>query len=130
MKDDDELDTQDRDDREILFFLQILLNDYDADDIARVAMDMAISYQEQFDCVDCDENVVDKHEFFLVHDELEDEVELDMGRLCVKCFEKRLGRELCYFDFTKAMILNDDLILSPLLQQRMINKLEETLPKE
>lgn len=120
----------DESDREIMFFLQLLLNEYAADDIARVAVDLASIFDEQFECQDCKENVLDKHEFFLVHDELDVQVGLNDGRLCVACYEARLGRELCFFDFTNAMVIQGEVEHSPLLKQRLINGLEETLPKE
>lgn len=118
-------------DNQIMFVLQLLLNDYEAEDIARVAQDLLDLYKSQFLCVDCEESVTDKGEFFLVHDELLQEVELEEGLLCVSCFEKRLGRELQYFDFTSAMVTSSrEINKSELLAKRLINGLAETLPQE
>lgn len=128
-EDDTDLDPQEMDDHEIAFFLRLLMNDYSVDDIARVAVDIATTLDEELECQDCKEHVVKKKEFFLVHDELEKQVGLDHGRLCVKCFEKRLGRELQYFDFTKQMILSDNMECSPLLRNRMNSGLDSTLPE-
>ena len=121
---------QDIIDNRIRFFLELLLNDYDADDIARVAAELENDYEASFLCQDCEISVMDKHEFFLVHPELEEQVGLDDGRLCVECFEKRLGRELMAFDFLNSMVELGKLDHSDLLKQRLIAGLEETLPEE
>lgn len=121
---------QDVIDNRIRFFLELLLNDYEADDIARVASELESDYEAQFLCQDCEVSVMDKHEFFLVHPELEEQVGLEDGRLCVECFEKRLGRELIAFDFLNSMVELGKLDHSDLLRKRLISGLEETLPEE
>lgn len=115
-------------DSQIGFFLNLLSGDYHPKDIARVALMLLERWEEQFACRDCDESVMDKQEFFLVHDELEEQVGLDSGRLCVACFEARLGRELQYFDFTKMMVNDEEMGHSDLLNKRLINGLAESLP--
>lgn len=119
---------QEMDDAQIMFFLNLLQNEYHTSDIARVAIHMHRMFQAQFICQDCEVSVIEKDEFFLVHDQLEQEVGLDEGRLCVECFEARLGRELTAFDFTKSMSLDEDMDHSPLLQKRLISGLLESLP--
>lgn len=52
-------------------------------------------------CLDCKRNVTDLEEMFMVFDEVWLEVVRNrQGMLCVKCFEKRLGRQLVHGDFT------------------------------
>ena len=129
-EEEETMSAQDVEDAQIMFFLRLMTNEYHTNDIQRIATKLNTMYHDQFKCKDCDISVLDKHEFFLVHDELEEEVDLDEGRLCVECFEKRLGRELQYFDFTGDMIINGGDDHSPLLKKRLISGLEETLPAE
>lgn len=121
---------QDIIDNRIRFFLELLLNDYEADDISRVAQELELDYENSFLCLDCEVSIMDKHEFFLVHPELEQQVDMEGGRLCVECFEKRLGRELTAFDFLNSMVNLGNMDHSELLKKRLISGLEDTLPDE
>ena len=58
-----------------------------------------------FDCLDCPENTLLIHEYYMVLDEIWNAVvpEVD-GMLCVGCLEKRLGRTLTKHDFSQYPI--------------------------
>lgn len=118
------------DEAKIRYVLELLHNDFPPDDVAMIAIAMAEEFDEKFQCKECEDDVIAKQEFFFVHEELREQVGLgDGGMLCVECFEKRLGRELSYFDFTSTMVGDLGLPQSEILRSRLISGLEETLPK-
>ena len=67
--------------------------------IARINSAMAVL------CLDCDEDVIEMGEMFMVRDDVWLEANPDSnGMLCVGCIEKRLGRRLETGDFTDVEI--------------------------
>lgn len=53
-------------------------------------------------CLDCHMDTFAGGEYFMVHADVWARTGLDVGILCVRCTENRIGRELTPSDFTEA----------------------------
>lgn len=76
------------------------------------------------DCIDCGRSTYGIGEYYMVRDEVWDKAVPDgaRGMLCVGCLELRIGRKLCFLDFTLCPLNVDTFIAgngSALLLDRM-----------
>jgi hypothetical protein len=74
----------------------------------------------RFFCADCDVDTYVNEQFYMLHDEVWDQVASDVDTmLCLACFEKRLGRTLRAVDFTSVPLNEQQARICPELAVRL-----------